>query len=272
MNLAANNIFIRALHDPLPPRVADIVRLISLDRGSPEPLREDIEQDEELNELWLGAGEHQVEHYFKHAIFPNPGPIDSLRRVDRQPMAKHTVPTMGFGLNISNPVPDMLYGYNRPRAFHQQQSQLISMGAEMVANDEGLMHPFLLVEFEGQGPSGGGNLWAATNQCLGGSASCVNMAETFNQRLRQCRSSSARPIDSVVFSVATNGTEARLYVTWCQFQLDYYMARVGSFLLHDPEHYLNFRKYVRNILDWGNGQRLDRIRGSLDCLFEDGGN
>lgn len=32
-------------------------------------------------------------------------------------------------------------------------------------------------------------LWVATSQCLGGSASCVNIAERLNDRLRQCKSS-----------------------------------------------------------------------------------
>ncbi len=66
-----------------------------------------------------------------------------------------------------------------------------------------------------------------------------------------------------------NGTEARLYVSWKHNELDYYMANVKSFLRQEPEHYIEFRKYVRNIIDWGKDKRLDNIRNSLDSLLEE---
>jgi hypothetical protein len=28
------------------------------------------------------------------------------------------------------------------------------------------------------------------------------------------------------------------------------MANVKGFMLHDPDHYAQFRTYVRNIIDW----------------------
>lgn len=56
-----------------------------------------------------------------------------------------------------------------------------------------------------------------------------------------------------------SGTEARLYISWKHSDLDYCMKKVKSFLLQEPEHYLEFRKYVRNIMDWGKGRRLSRI-------------
>ncbi|KAL6410085.1 hypothetical protein AUP68_06495 [Ilyonectria robusta] len=163
MNLAANNIYIGPLHEQFPQHIADIVQHIKRDRDSPGPSPEDVRQDTELDELWLGTGEPEVEDYFRDKLFPKPGPADSLKRSDRQPMAKHTVPSTGSSLKVSTPVPDMLYGYNRQKAFPQQQAQLISMGIEMVANNQGLIYPFFIIEFKGEGPSGAGNLWVATN-------------------------------------------------------------------------------------------------------------
>ncbi|KAG9237037.1 hypothetical protein BJ875DRAFT_454745 [Amylocarpus encephaloides] len=61
-----------------------------------------------------------------------------------------------------------------------------------------------------------------------------------------------------------NGTEARLYISWKHDELDFYMRKVDGFLLQSPEHYLKFRKYVRNIIDWGKDKRLKEIRDSLD--------
>ena len=63
------------------------------------------------------------------------------------------------------------------------------------------------------------------------------------------KSDQVRSIGSAVFSVAMNGTEARLYISWKHDDLDYYMRKVESFLLQKPNDYLEFRKYVRNIID-----------------------
>ena len=78
----------------------------------------------DLYKLSMGAGEPDVENYFKTRIFPDPEVSDVS---DRQPMTKHTVPTSPWKYKVSNPVLDMLYGYNRQNAFPDQQAQLISM-------------------------------------------------------------------------------------------------------------------------------------------------
>jgi hypothetical protein len=182
-------------------------------------------------------------------------------------MARHAVPDAARSrLKVSGPIPDMLYGYNHIAAFTgAQRSQLSALGNTMVANNQNLVCPFFVVEFKGDGA-----LWVATNQCLGGSASCVNIAEHLNRQLRHCKASEIQPINSAAFSIAMNGTEARLYVSWNHNDLDYYMGRVKSFLLQEPEHYIEFRKYVRNIIDWGKDKRLNEIRASLDRLLEEG--
>ena len=103
-------------------------------------------------------------------------------------------------------------------------------------------------------------MWAATNQCLGGSASCINIAERLNRQLRQCKNKKVRPIDSAAFSIAMNGTETRLYVSWKHDELKYYTQKVGSFLLQKPKDYVEFRKNVLNIIKWGKDERLKEIQ------------
>jgi hypothetical protein len=49
------------------------------------------------------------------------------------------------------------------------------------------------------------------------------------------------------------------------------MTNVESFLLQKPKDYLEFRKYVRNIIEWGKERRLNEIRDSLDTLLEETG-
>jgi hypothetical protein len=53
--------------------------------------------------------------YFKDKIFPRS--IGTLKRTDRFPMAKYTVLDVGSNLKVSAPMPNLLYRYNRNRAF-----------------------------------------------------------------------------------------------------------------------------------------------------------
>ncbi|KAI0398795.1 hypothetical protein F4802DRAFT_613655 [Xylaria palmicola] len=292
MNLAANNIYLRHPCDPIPEHITKLMNDVYQDRDSPGPSQAEVKQDRDLHDLTMGAGEPDVEKYFHAHIFPDPKSSDILKRSNRQQMARRAVPNTAGPetLRISTPVPDLLYGYNRHVAFPQQQSQLISMGTEMVATNQynSLLYPFFSVEFKGEG----GSMWVATNQCLGGSASCVSVAETLNRRLGQyerketerqmsvddaptltpgaANMSEPKPMESAAFSIAMSGTEARLYISWKHNEQDYYMANVKSFLLQDPDHYIEFRKYVRNIVSWGGGERLESIRDTLDHLREEG--
>ena len=83
-----------------------------------------------------------------------------------------------------------------------------------------------------------------------------------------CSGDKVLPIDSAAFSIVISGTEARLYTSWKHNELKYYMRKIESFLLQKPKHYLKFRRYVRNIIDWGKDKRLKEIRDSLDRLLE----
>ncbi|TAQ85520.1 hypothetical protein B7494_g6176 [Chlorociboria aeruginascens] len=269
MNLASNNIYIRDFYEEFPEDIAGLVNHVRKDRDSPGLSSDQLKQNTRLYDLEMGTAEPAVENYFKANIFPEPGRSDSLKRIDKNPIAKQVVPSVGSNLKVSTPVPDMLYGYNRLGAFPQQQTQLISMGTEIIANSQGLIFPFFVIEFKADGPGGSGSMWVATNQCLGGSASCVNIAERLNRQLRQCKNKEVRPINSAAFSIAMNGTEARLYVSWKHDELKYYMQKIDSFLLQKPKDYVEFRRYVRNIIDWGKDKRLKEIRDSLDNLLEE---
>ena len=51
------------------------------------------------------------------------------------------------------------------------------MGPEMVADTQGLVYSFFVIEFKADVPGGSKSLWVATNQCHGKSTSCVNSTE-----------------------------------------------------------------------------------------------
>lgn len=121
--------------------------------------------------------------------------------------------------------------------------------------------PFLVVEFRGDR----GSMWACTDQCLGGSASCVNIGTHLNTQLV---SKSLKPFNSVVFSIAMNGRDASLFVSWKPDPdidggpdptVEFYMQSIGEFALQDIHYFLVFRRCVRSIFDWGKGKRLDDV-------------
>jgi hypothetical protein len=62
---------------------------------------------------------------------------------------------------------------------------------------------------------------------------------------------------------------AQLYVSWKEDDLNYCLQRVDAFLLSRPEDFKNFRKQVRNFLDWGKDTRLKQIRDALDIILEE---
>ncbi|KAH6620750.1 hypothetical protein B0J18DRAFT_444996 [Chaetomium sp. MPI-SDFR-AT-0129] len=267
-NLAANGIYMQHPCDPLPEDPSKLVDSMRRDRKSPGPSVDEVENNRELQGLLLGAEAFEVEDYFKHHIVPSIEATDQLQWSGREPMAKHTLPPLQSNYKVSNPAPDLLYGYRKLQAFPEkrQQTQLISMGPELMATDisPSLIYPFFTVEFKGDS----GNMWVATNQCLGSGTACVHLAERLNEQLKQSGSENVKLIDSAAFSIAMNTGLACLFVSWKHSELDYYTAHVDAFALQQPEHYIKFRKYVLNILDWGKDKRLREIQGSLDTLTD----
>ena len=190
----------------------------------------------------MGAGESQGEQYFRTGIFPRPDITESLQRSDRQPMAKHTtVPNTRSKLKVSTQSRICFTDTVVMAPLPSNNPNLTPWGTQLTADNQGLIYPFFVIEFEGDGPTDGGSMWVATNQRRGGSASCVNIAQRLNHRQpRQCKSDAVRPINSAAFSIAMSGTEARLYISWEHHNdLDYYTATVESFLLQRPDHYLD---------------------------------
>ncbi|EJT79335.1 hypothetical protein GGTG_04420 [Gaeumannomyces tritici R3-111a-1] len=65
---------------------------------------------------------------------------------------------------------------------HQSRAAQTSEALASDRKRDVLAFPFLAIEFKCTGPSGS-NLWVAENQCLGASASCVNIAERLSRQL-----------------------------------------------------------------------------------------
>ncbi|KAI8681767.1 hypothetical protein NCS55_00429900 [Fusarium keratoplasticum] len=238
VHLAGNGIH---FNQSTPGLIDDLVKTMGQARNSPGPSEDQVLGDEDLQNLKTARLEALVEEH-------------------------HVPKREGYKHHACVPKPDVLFGYRKGSAFLQQEDPVGIMSGEMSANSGGLLYPFLVVELKGDQ----GSWMGATNQCMGGSATCVNIAENLNRRLKQCTSAATvDPIDSAVFSIAIRCAEAQLFVSWSQDDQNYFMAQIDRFTLYCPKEYIRFYKYVHNIFDWGQGERLERIRESLDLLQEE---
>ena len=269
-NLRKNNIFMKNTFESRPEHVAEAVSYVRRDRDSPGPSPDDVMRDGMLEGLTLNVDESEVEDYFSRTVFPFNTAADTIEVARRVPMPKDTVPNFvgNGGDRISNPVPDMIYGYNRQNAFSSAQMNYLDdmdLRVRATNGNQNTVYPFFAVEFMGSD----GGLWVATNQCLGGTAACIQIAETLNEQLARCGSEAVQRVNSTAFFIAMNGSEARLYVSWKHDELCYYSSRIGSFVLQDPENFLQFRKHVRNIVEWGRDRRLKEIQAAIDTILEE---
>ncbi|KAF1993241.1 hypothetical protein P154DRAFT_450704 [Amniculicola lignicola CBS 123094] len=261
LNCEPNGIFFNEQDERLPSPLERVISGFRAERQSPQP---DFNNDKMLRAI-ESAPESAVEEYYNTKIFTHG--FANLRRDDRAPMTSSQVPILtSVPSKLSRPQPDALYGYERS-AFNEN-GRRFSLGREAIANSSGLVYPFFAIECKADGPTGAGSMWVATNQCLGGASTCVNIAETLKQRLHTASLAEIIPLDTWSFSVAVNGSEARLLVSWKASDEAFYTQKFDGYLMQNPEDIQRFRTVCRNIIDWGRTERLSQIYSAIDALAD----
>jgi hypothetical protein len=261
INLAANGISPSHPGELLPGHILDLISVARRERKDrPQPTKP-VKVDWELLHLSLGASEDDLDRYFNARIFPNPEFGSALSRADRERMNRHSVPNAGVP-GVCTPKPNIIYGFRPEKALSEQMKQLLALGPEAFVNSKDLVYPFFSVAYAPDGSGTSGGQWAATNECLGTSATCVGVLERLNQHLEN---HGGECIETTVFSITTSSTEARIHVSWKDKER-FHFQQISSFLLQDQAHYQRFREAVQNIIDWGLGVRLKRIQTALDNL------
>ena len=94
---------------------------------------------------------------------------------------------------------------------------------------------------------------------MGAATASIFLAERFKAEVQKSDQPGIAALDTYVFSVASSGTEARLYISYIH-ENNYETQLVKGFLLYDPDHYLSFKRHVLNIFDWGRTRRLEHIK------------
>jgi hypothetical protein len=260
------------MHQKLPTQIQSLADEMFKGRQSPEPAAEDIRNDTRLNDLICDNGDElQVTKYFESNFLKDPQESNErLQGLDYTQFfsihREHVPDNPENALSVSQPKPDILYGYIWEAFTSTQQSQLTDIKyVEYTANNQELIYPFLVIELKGDGLGPiAGSLWVATNQCLGGAAACINMVEKLNESVKQLLVSL---ISTTVFSIAMNNSEARLYISWKEGER-YYTQQIEGLLVYKPQDYLVLRRFIRNVLQWGKDYRRPQIGAVLDALRE----
>lgn len=230
-----------------------------------------------MKELGDGCIEDEVADLLSTTIFPNPktdpvyGPATGLTSSSGISIAQHLVPSNpATSFRVTKPKPDRLYGYSGKTGGAFTPPQLLAQTMihprnpeYPIATSQDLRFPFFAIEFKAAGGTRG-DLWVATNQCAGASAACLKAVDQLNTLLQYKK---VQRVDNLSYCIAVDNNIAQLYISWKEEDLDYYLQQVDVFMLSRPEEFKNFRKQVRNILDWGKDTRLKQIRDALDIIL-----
>jgi hypothetical protein len=105
----------------------------------------------------IGKGKMDVETYFKDKVFMKQ--YDPAFRSDKKPRFQAGLPQNPQSqYQISESVPDVVYGYTRAAFADTQWLQVANIGKSAVASNESLVFPYFIVEVVADGPHGGGSL------------------------------------------------------------------------------------------------------------------
>ena len=221
------------------------------------------------------GGEGAVIKGLVPTLFPDTNRSISLVRDDKKPFEMDAMPhpQPPFGLKItiptvSNPAPDLLYGYPIQAFNFEQEASQQNIDEESqcrLSKTTGDVYwGFFIVEFKSQAT--GGTIWAATNQCAGAGSACTNALDRM-LKTATGNDSSARS-DSICFSLAIDGQTASLHVHWHDNSAqDFYCSRVQSYFLYHVDGVKDLKADIDRILRWGIDARLTAIKSALDRFF-----
>ncbi|CAG9987776.1 unnamed protein product [Clonostachys byssicola] len=222
-----------------------------------------IETVEERNMVIRGSDEEQVKRLFQSLMTEQ---MDSccILMVDDQLLDPLRVPNKLGRHRIVSPEPNTYLGY-WPGLFEKRlHDLLIHTDANMAS------FGFLVVEVTGDGETGSDGLWVATNKCMGAASTFLNIMKTLQSALlEKDLVNEANALQPVVFSIASNGTETRLFATYAE-QEYFTMYFVNGFLLYDATSRATLHSYIQHIVDWGANKRLQTIKSALQALYDSG--
>lgn len=260
--LQSNGITMLDAYDEPPQRILDLLKDVL--PAKPIKITGDIDTAETRAMAISGVDEGIVKYLFQSLIRDR---IDRsrLKFVGNKLLDSLRVPNIPGQDRISTPKPDVYLGYRHERFDNELQGLLGDHDRNLAK------FAFLDVELKGDAESTLGGLWAATNQCMGGAATFLNIQNRLQSTLHEnSLIKEAEALEPVIFSVASNGTEARLFATYSDGEGNFTMHFIKGFLLYDESSRATLDAYIHHIIDWGTNTRLPAIISALQALRESG--
>lgn len=273
-HLMGNNIHVLGRSGRIPDFARREVALaFDPDSRLPDPTPEEVLKDPELAilrevhihkydimRIFMDKIAHDASHHFEIIKCSKQMPI-FRRQLPR-------IPGDALGKLISQPLPDLLFGYNHDIMYPRHLFCDPTGFCNAAANEDNLILPFLSVEIGEQRPATGHSrsFYGMENEAAAASAACVNMVERINSLI----DGSSKPdifgegkLCSMAFSIVTNGSEARLFAAWKEPWGAYTMKNLQSWLLAEEDQFIAFQHVFRNILHWASGERWNYLDGAL---------
>ncbi|VUC20210.1 unnamed protein product [Clonostachys rosea] len=222
-----------------------------------------IEQSEICAKMALhGSNESDVSQFFEQHIFRLSTRSESICR-NGTGMITFDIPSTNpvEVSRVSKPTPDLLLGYNSESFTPEQETELI------VWDQNVAKFCFLSVDYKGDGQISAGRMWVATNQCLGATATCVNIIRRLREAVLRRRGGAdlANKLDQHVFGLTSNGSHAELFVTFAEESKVIFMKLVRGFLLSDAAHFEDLKRCVASIFNWAD-ERQGHIKAAIDFI------
>ena len=166
---------------------------------------------------------------------------------------------------LSIPKPDLAWGVTK-FAFTKAEHNINETYPMFTHPSSKRYHVFLVVEFK----SDDGSLGAAKNQASRTAGALMHGLRC----LQDCSPHKAvvKGVDdrSWMYSLALDTHGAELFVNWVYVEDDgtpvYHMHSIAGYTMKDGSHLANLNKHIANIMEWGIGERLNRIKETLCAI------
>ncbi|KAI4127880.1 MAG: hypothetical protein LQ341_006746 [Variospora aurantia] len=175
--------------------------------------------------------------------------------------------------NISNPKPDILYGYDL-ESFTVEEALINARFKDIASVSEGIGHPFFDIEAKTHGDPE-----EAVNVACTGGAALVQAHRRLEALVASTGPKANGPTEdkpyadtsTMAYSMVISPRIASIYVHWAEVkgkQVVYHMHCAGSYGIERDKNLKECRTAVNNILDWGLSERRTAINGLLRTLYE----
>jgi len=176
--------------------------------------------------------------------------------------ASETDPPSVFG--VKNPRPNITFGFEPSTFDNAQQRALLTLEPEPSG---GIISPFFTIQWKGFQ----GSMQLAKDQARQDGADMVHSRRKVIERAGVSPKTDELDAASMAFTCVINAEAAHLHIHWAEDvegKTDWLMAVVKRYHLEEESDFVDLRRALYNILDWGLSERLALVKQQVDLYRE----